>query len=50
VAVTHAPVPGFRSRAAAVAPTVVHPWRWLYRPHGGPIGSYSAWRKGLRAR
>lgn len=39
VAVTHAPVPGFRSRAAALAPTVVHPWRWLYRPHAGPIGS-----------
>ena len=34
---------------AAVAPAVVHPWRWLYRPHAGPIGSYSAWRKGLRA-
>jgi deoxyribodipyrimidine photo-lyase len=50
VAVTHAPVPGFRSRALAVAPTVVHPWRWLYRPHAGPIGSYSAWRRGLRAR
>lgn len=50
VAVTHAPVPGFRSRAAAVAPAVVHPWRWLYRPHAGPIGSYSAWRKGLKAR
>ena len=50
VAVTHAPVPGYRSRAAAVVPTVVHPWRWLYRPHGGPISSYSAWRKGLGAR
>jgi hypothetical protein len=50
VAVTHAPVPGFRSRAAAVAPAVVHPWRWLYRPHAGPISSYSAWRKGVRSR
>jgi deoxyribodipyrimidine photo-lyase len=50
VAVTHAPVPGFRSRAATVAPAVVHPWRWLHRPHAGPIGSYSAWHKGLRAR
>ena len=50
VAVTHAPVPGFRSRAAATAAAVVHPWRWLYRPHPGPIGSYSAWRKGLGAR
>jgi deoxyribodipyrimidine photo-lyase len=50
VAVTHAPVPGFRAHAAAVGPAVVHPWRWLYRPHAGPIGSYSAWRKGIRAR
>ena len=49
VAVTHAPVPGFRSRSAAVVPGVVHPWPWLYRPHAGPIGSYSAWRKGLGA-
>ncbi|WP_305783783.1 FAD-binding domain-containing protein [Symbioplanes lichenis] len=49
VAVTYAPVPGFRRRAEAVAPGVVHPWRWLYRPHAGPIGSYSAWRKGLGA-
>ncbi|HEX7303568.1 FAD-binding domain-containing protein [Lentzea sp.] len=45
VAVTFAPVPGFRARAAAVEPQLVHPWRWLYRPHGGPVSSYSAWRK-----
>ena len=50
VAVTHTPVPGFRTRAAAVAPAVVHPWRWLYHPHAGQIGSYSAWRKGLTIR
>lgn len=43
LAVTYAPVPGFRRRAAALAPVVVHPWRWLRRPHGGPAGSYSAW-------
>jgi deoxyribodipyrimidine photo-lyase len=48
VAVTYAPVPGFRTRVAAVSPAVVHPWRWLHRPHAGPVGSYSAWRKGLR--
>ena len=47
VAVTHAPVPGFRSRAQAVRPAVVHPWRWLYRPHAASINSYTAWRKGL---
>ncbi len=45
VAVTYAPVPGFRPRAAAVTPVRVHPWRWLWRPHAGPIGSYSAWRR-----
>jgi deoxyribodipyrimidine photo-lyase len=52
VAVTHAPVPGFRTRSATVAPAVVHPWPWLYRPHAGPVSSYSAWRRasGPRAR
>ncbi len=44
VAVTHAPVPGFRRRAAVVAPVATHPWPWLYRPHAGPVTSYSAWR------
>jgi hypothetical protein len=29
---------------------VVHPWRWLSRSYAGPIGSYSAWRKGRGAR
>ncbi|MCY7342312.1 MAG: deoxyribodipyrimidine photolyase [Pseudonocardia sp.] len=50
VAVTHAPVPGFRTRSAAVGPVEVHPWPWLHRPHAGPAGSYSAWRNALRAR
>lgn len=45
VAVTHAPVPGFRRRAAAVAPSTVHPWPWLFRPHAGPVTSYTAWRQ-----
>ena len=48
VAVTYAPVPGFQARAAAVGPAVLHPWRWLYRPHAGPVSSYSAWRKTAR--
>jgi deoxyribodipyrimidine photo-lyase len=48
VAVTHAPVPGFRPRAAAVAPVRVHPWPWLFRPHAGPVSSYSAWRRASR--
>ncbi len=49
VTTTFAPVPGFRHRAAVVEPAVVHPWRWLYRPHAGPISSYSAWRKSTTA-
>ncbi len=48
LATTFAPVPGFRARAQAVGPVVTHPWPWLARPHGGPIGSFSAWRKGVR--
>ena len=43
LAVTHAPVPGFRRRAAALAPVLVHPWPWLRRPHGGRVASFSAW-------
>jgi deoxyribodipyrimidine photo-lyase len=45
LAVTHAPVPGFAPRSAAVAPAAVHPWPWLFRPRGGRIQSYTAWRK-----
>jgi deoxyribodipyrimidine photo-lyase len=43
VAVTHAPVPGFASRAAAVRPVAIHPYPWLHRPVGGSIRSFSAW-------
>jgi deoxyribodipyrimidine photo-lyase len=50
VAVTHAPVPGFRARAAEVRPVELHPWPWLRRPHAGPVSSFSAWRKGLGRR
>ncbi|WP_300016818.1 FAD-binding domain-containing protein [Pseudonocardia sp.] len=49
-AVTHAPVPGFRRHAARVTPAEVHPWPWLWRPHAGPVSSYSAWRKWLGAK
>ena len=48
VAVTHAPVPGFRRRAEEIRPVVVHPWPWLRRPHGGPAGSFSAWVRAAR--
>lgn len=48
VAATFAPVPGWRRRAARIAPVEVHPWPWLVRPHGGPAGSFSAWRRAAR--
>ena len=48
VAVTFAPVPGFQRLSSIVEPVEVHPWRWLHRPGGGPVQSFSAWRKGLR--
>ena len=49
VAVTFAPVPGFADRCRAVEPVVVHPFPWLIRPSGGPLHSFSAWRRGVRA-
>ena len=45
VAVTFAPVPGFRRIARRVAPAVVHPYPWLVTPSDGPIGSFSAWQR-----
>lgn len=45
LAVTHAPVPGFRGRAARLDVVAHHPWPWLARPHDGPIQSFTAWRK-----
>jgi deoxyribodipyrimidine photo-lyase len=47
VATTFAPVPGWRRRSSLIEPDEVHPWEWLARPHAGPAGSFSAWRKGL---
>ncbi|MDJ0769631.1 MAG: FAD-binding domain-containing protein [Ilumatobacter sp.] len=47
VAVTFAPVPGFRRRAGAISPAEVHPWPWLATPTGGPISSFSAWRRAV---
>jgi deoxyribodipyrimidine photo-lyase len=43
--VTHAPVPGFVRRAAAVDPAETHPWPWLVPPTPGSVASFSAWRK-----
>jgi deoxyribodipyrimidine photo-lyase len=48
VAVTHAPVPGFTSRSAAVDVAELHPWPWLARPAAQRLTSFSAWRKGVR--
>ncbi len=45
LAVTHAPVPGFERRSAAIRPVETHPWPWLRRPRPGSIRSFSAWRK-----
>ena len=35
LAVTWAPVPGFRRRSAALDVVALHPWPWLRRPGGG---------------
>ncbi|MEO6571063.1 MAG: FAD-binding domain-containing protein [Ilumatobacteraceae bacterium] len=48
VAVTFAPVPGFRRRAEAVVPAETHPWPWLTRPAGGSVSSFSTWRRTIR--
>ncbi len=45
LAVTHAPVPGFATRAAALHPVETHPWPWLRVPRRGSVKSFSAWRK-----
>jgi deoxyribodipyrimidine photo-lyase len=47
-AVTHAPVPGFRSRTRRVDPAAVHPWPWLVPPHAGAATSFTAWRRAAR--
>ncbi len=50
LAVTHAPVPGFRRRADRLDVAVTHPWPWLVRPGSGSLRSYSAWRSSHRVR
>jgi deoxyribodipyrimidine photo-lyase len=49
LAVTHAPVPGFARRKPRLDVVAEHPWPWLFRPRGGRIQSYTAWRKGMPA-
>ena len=48
LATTYAPVPGFATRARTLRPVEVHPWPWLARPAGGPVRSFSAWRRALK--
>ncbi len=43
LAVTFAPVPGFRRRSASLDVVALHPWPWLRRPGSGSLRSYSAW-------
>lgn len=46
LAITFAPVPGWKSRAARLDVVSLHPWPWLQWPREGSISSYSAWNKG----
>ena len=48
VAVTYAPVPGFKRLARSVQPVEVHPFPWLRRPGAGSVSSYSAWRRSMK--
>ena len=50
LAVTFAPVPGFRRRRARLMIAALYPWPWLSRPHAGSVSSFSAWRKRVRVR
>ncbi len=43
LAVTFAPVPGFRRRSAELDVVALHPWPWLRRPGQGSLRSFSAW-------
>jgi deoxyribodipyrimidine photo-lyase len=49
LATMHAPVPGFRRRAARLDVVARHPWPWLTRPHDGSVASWSAWVRRARA-
>lgn len=49
VAVTAAPVPGFRSRSKRICPVALYPWPWLAPISDAPLSSFSAWRRTLPA-
>lgn len=45
LAVTFAPIPGFRRLASQLQPGELHPWLWLVEPSTASVSSFSAWRK-----
>lgn len=45
LAVTFAPVPGFRRRSASLDVVSLHPWPWLRRPGSGSLRSFSAFAR-----
>jgi len=45
LAVTEAPVPGFRRISERVRPVEAHPFLWLVAPADRPVSSFSAWRR-----
>ena len=45
LAVTHAPVPGYRRLRRQVDVREEHPWPWLVAPRESAVRSFSAWRK-----
>jgi deoxyribodipyrimidine photo-lyase len=49
VAVTFAPVPGFRRLLTRLEPAQLHPWPWLKMPNGRSVSSFSAWLRSLRS-
>jgi deoxyribodipyrimidine photo-lyase len=48
LATTYAPVPKARRLRRRLDVVELHPWPWLLRPAGGPISSFSAWRRAVR--
>jgi deoxyribodipyrimidine photo-lyase len=48
LAVTFAPVPGFRRLSRKLDLAALYPWPWLSRPDAGSVSSFSNWRKRLR--
>lgn len=45
LAATFTAVPGWRTRSQQLDIVALHPWRWLVRPHSGPVTSFTAWSR-----